>query len=187
MERLLPWLSLHCWMALAGVMLLLAAYLLITDLAPRAASAYAIVNAWKQHEARIASVQAGAAEKTHLDMRRLTLQERLSALYVSLPRSDQISALVQVLQDNAEAAAVGMQEIRPAARSAFDGYDALPFQVVVLGSFHQVSLFISRIEQSAYIIKVSRIHLERAGAQSDVLRAELSLSVIVLNEQEEAL
>ena len=186
MEHLLPWLSLHRWMALAGGMLLLSLYLLAADLVPRAASAYALFNTWSQQADRIASAKEGAAEEVLLGARRLELQEQLSDLYVSLPRSDQISTLVQVLQENAEATKVGMQEIRPSERSAFDGYDALPFQVVILGPFHRVSLFISRIEQSAYIIKVNRIHIERVGAQSDMLRADLALSVIVLNEQEDA-
>ena len=173
-------------MTLAGGMALLGAYLLVADLAPRAASAYALFGMWRQQQARIASVADGAGKQAHLEARRQWLEERLAGLYVSLPRSDQISSLVQVFQESAELVGVGLQEIRPTERTAFAGYDALPFQVVLQGTFHEIALFIHRIEQSSYIIKVRQVQLQRAAISSNRLRADVSLDVIVLKEQQAA-
>lgn len=178
------WIRAHRWMVLAGGMALLGVYLLVADLAPRAASTYALFDAWRQQQARIASIADGAGGQTHLEARRRRLQERLADLYVSLPRSDQISGLVQVFQESAELVGVGLQEIRPTERTTFAGYDALPFQVVLQGSFHEIALFIHRIEQSSYVIKVRQVQLQRASISSNRLRADVSLNVIALKEQQ---
>ena len=180
------WLQTHRWLALAGGMALLGVYLLVVDLTPRIASTYALFEAWRQHQVRIASVTDGTVKQAHLEARRQQLQERLADLYVSLPRSDQLSTLIQVLQESADAVGVGLQEIRPTERTAFAGYDALPFQVVLQGSFHEIALFIHRIEQSSYVIKVRQVQFQRASISSNQLRADVSLNVIVLKEQQGA-
>ena len=180
------WIQAHRWMALTGGVALLSVYLLVADLAPRAASTYALLEAWRQQQVHIASVTDGAVRQTHLEAQQHLLQERLADLYVSLPRSDQISTLIQVFQESAEFVGVGLQEIRPTERTAFAGYDALPFQVVLWGSFHEIALFIHRIEQASYIIKVRQVQLQRTSISSNQLRADVSLDVIVLKEQQAA-
>ena len=57
METITEWLSRHRWKTLAGVVAGLCLYLLAAELAPRAASAFSLYEAWQQHEARIASVK----------------------------------------------------------------------------------------------------------------------------------
>ena len=178
------WIQTHPWMALAGGMALLGIYLLVADLAPRTASTYALFEAWQQQQVRIASVTDGVVRQTHLEAQQQLLQERLADLYVSLPRSDQISTLIQVFQESAEFVGVGLQEIRPTEKAAFTGYDALPFQVVLGGAFHEIALFIHHIEQASYIIKVRQVQLQRTSISSNQLRADVSLDVIVLKEQQ---
>ena len=173
-------------MALAGGLALLGACLLATDLAPRAAAAYALFETWRQQQARIASVADGTQRQVHLEARRRQLQEHLADLYVSLPRSDQVSRLVQVFQESAAFIGVRLQEIRPTERTAFEGYDALPFQLVLQGSFHETTLFVHRIEHSSYIIKVRQVQFQRTSISSNQLRADISLDVIVLKEQQGA-
>ena len=183
MIRVRTWLQERRWLALAGCVAGLVVYVLLADFVPRAAKVYAVFDTWQEQQARILSLADATLQQEHLEARRRTLQGRFDRLYVNLPRSDQISVLVQVLQQSAEAVEVGLQQIRPAERKTFAGHDALPFQVVLLGSFHEIGRFINRVEQSAYVIKVEHVRLTRMRPPSKALQAEVRLNVIVLKEQ----
>ena len=94
-----------------------------------------------------------------------------------------MSIILQVLQESADSAAVHVREVRPAARTSFTNYDEVPFEVILGGTFHEAGTFISRIEQSPYVIKVKQLALRRTTPASADLVAELVLSVIILKEQ----
>ena len=183
MERLFVWVQMHRWMALASFVAVLSLYVLVGELIPRTASAFERYSTWRQQEARIASVTNWEADQLQLAARKRLLQRRFAALYVSLPRSDHMSIILQVLQESAEAEAVNLQEVRPAERATFANYDEVPFEVKLRGTFHQVGAFVGRMEQSSYVIKVKRLQYQRASPASTELLAELVLSVIVLKEQ----
>ena len=183
MERLSLWVQMHRWMALAGFVAVLSLYVLLGELVPRAASAFEGYRTWRGQEARIASVTNWEAEQLQLAARKRLLQKRFAALYVSLPRSDHMSIILQVLQESADAEAVHLNEVRPTQRATFANYDEVPFEVKLRGTFHEVGAFIGRIEQSSYVIKVKQLQYQRASPSSNELIAALVLSVIVLKEQ----
>lgn len=183
MERVMTGFGEHRWRALAAAVAALSLYALFGELAPRVVSAYRLYRAWQHQEARIASVADWEDEHRRLAARKRLLQTRFAALYVSLPRSDHMSIILQVLQESAEAQQVDVREIRPTERTSFVTYDEWPFQVIVQGTFHQIGAFIGRIEQSPYVIKVKRIQFKRASPASASLTADLLLSVIILKEQ----
>ncbi len=162
----------------------LSLYVILGELVPRAVSAYEIYGVWQQQETRIASVANWEVDQRQLAARKRLLQKRFAALYISLPRSDHMSIIVQVLQESADAHGVEVKTIRPTARASFATYETLPFQVVLEGSFHQLGAFIGRIEQSPYVIKVRHLQFKRASPTSGGLVADLLLSVIILKGQE---
>jgi type IV pilus assembly protein PilO len=170
-------------MALAGFVAALSLYVFLGEFLPRTAAAIERYRTWRQQEARIASVTNWEAEQLRLTTRKRLLQQRFAALYVSLPRSDHMSIILQVLQQSAEAEAVHLKEVRPAERATFANYDEVPFEVKLRGTFHGVGAFVGRIEQSPYVIKVKRLQYQRASPVSAELVADLVLSVIVLKEQ----
>ena len=183
MERLSIGLQMHRWKALAGFVAVLSLYVLVGELAPRASSAYGLYRTWKQHEARIASVTNWGVEQVQLNARKRLLQQRFAALYVSLPRSDHMSIILEVLQESADAEQVDPRQVRPTERVSFASYDELPFQVELHGTFHAIGAFINRMEQSPYVIKVKQLEMERSSTSPKTLVAELLLSVIILKEQ----
>ena len=183
MERLSLWIQMHRWMALAGFAAVLSLYVLFGEVVPRITSAYGLYRTWKQHEVRIASVTNGEVEQAQLSARKRLLQQRFAALYVSLPRSDHMSIILQVLQESADSAAVHVKEVRPTERTSFANYEEAPFEVILGGTFHEVGTFISRIEQSPYVIKVKQFEFRRRSPASVELVAELVLSVIILKKQ----
>ena len=183
MDRLSVWLQMHRWMALAAAMAVLSLYVLLGELVPQVSNTYGLYRTWRHEQAQIASVANWEVEQIQLSAEKRLLQHRFAALYVSLPRSDHMSILLQVLQESADAEQIDLEQIRPAERTSFAGYDELPFQVELQGGFHAVAAFINRIEQSSYVIKVKGLQVRRASAKSAMLVADLALSVIVLKEQ----
>lgn len=177
------WFVHHRWRVLAAGVALLCVYGVLGELAPRAGAAYAAYEAWQRQEATIASMARWAEERQALSHRKRRLQERFAALYVSLPRSDQMSILLQVLQESADAAGVTVRHVRPAEHVRFAAYDELPFAVEVAGGFHALGAFISRIEQSPYVITLDGFEIRRPAVTAARLHATLSLSVIALHEQ----
>lgn len=170
-------------MALTVGITCLSVYLLLADVGPRFAAAYTLFDVWQQQQATIASVEDWTMRQEQLDTRKRLLRQRFTDLYVNLPRSDQMSRLFQVLQESAGAVPVILQEVRPVERMTFAGYDELPFQLVLRGTFHEVGQFINQVEQSPYIMKVKQLRLQRTTTAAVTLRAEMLLSVIVLKEQ----
>ena len=183
MERLSVWLQMHRWMAAAGFVAVLSLYVLFAELIPRIATAYGLHHTWRQQQARIASVANWEIEQIQLSAKKRLLQKRFVALYVSLPRSDHMSIILQVLQESADAAEVDFKHLRPAARTSFASYDELPFEVEIQGRFHAMGAYINRIEQSPYVIKVKQLQFKRPSLSSETLVAELLLSVIILKER----
>jgi len=186
MAHLGTWIQACRWRALTGSAACLVGYLLIADGWPRAAWTYTSFGTWRQQRAKIASVAEWEVRGAQLDGRKRLLQRRFADLYVNVSSSDQISVLLQVLQESAAAIKIELREIRPAERMALPGYEALPFQVVLHGRFHKIGRFIDYLEQSPYVVKVQQIHLQRASPSSEELRAEVSFSVIVLKAWEGA-
>ncbi|MDX1545802.1 MAG: type 4a pilus biogenesis protein PilO [Rhodothermales bacterium] len=176
------WFAHHRWRGLAAGVALLCVYGVLGELAPRAGAAYAAYGAWQRQEATIASMARWDEERQALSHRKRRLQQRFAALYVSLPRSDQMSTLLQVLQESASAAGVDVRHVRPAEHARFATYDELPFAVEVTGDFHALGAFINRIEQSPYVIKLKGFEIRRPAVAAR-LHATLSLSVIALHEQ----
>ncbi len=183
MERLSAWLQMHRWMAAAGFVAVLSVYILFAELIPRAATAYGLHRTWQQQQARIASVANWEVEQIQLSARKRLLQQRFATLYVSLPRSDHMSIILEVLQESADAEQVDPRQVRPTERVSFASYDELPFQVELHGTFHAIGAFINRMEQSPYVIKVKQLEMERSSTSPKTLVAELLLSVIILKEQ----
>ena len=183
MERLTAWVEAYRWKALAGLAAVLSLFVFVTSLIPHASSAYGRYRTWRQQQAKLASVANWEAQYLQLSTKKRLLQQRFATLYVSLPRSDHMSIILQVLQESADTAQVDLKHVRPTERISFAHHDALPFQVELAGAFHALGTFTSRIEQSPYVIKVEQLRFQRAASSPETLMAELVLSVIILKEQ----
>ena len=94
-----------------------------------------------------------------------------------------MSIILEVLQESADAEQVDSRQVRPTERTSFASYDELPFQVELQGTFHALVAFINRIEQSPYVIKVKQLEFGRSSAASEIVVADVLLSVIILKEQ----
>ena len=183
MDRLHEWLHYHRWMALTAGVVLLCVYVCVGELIPRSMNTYNLFRQWQGQQDKIAAVEDWDTEQLALNLRKRQLQRRFAALYVSLPKSDHMSTILQVLQESADSSNVVIGQVRPTERVPFGTYDELPFEVEVAGPFHDVGRFINRIEQSAYVMKVKGLMLQRPSVASSRLHMTLRLSVIIFHEQ----
>lgn len=183
MENLSHWYTQHRWLALTSVLVGLVIYGLLTEGVPRSRALYGLFQEMQTQRERIASVDTWQAEKLQIQQRRTFLEKRFADLYVNLPKSDQMSIILQVLHQSAQEAGITLQHVRPAERIAYASYDELPFEVDCEGSFHGIGLFANTIEQSRYLMKVHRLRLTRDLEEVDLLEGSLTLSVIILKEQ----
>lgn len=173
----------HRWRAITGVLVLLACYVLLTDALPRMFAVTELYATWQAHQTKIAAVATWERQEKTLDVRRQHLQQRLDRLYVSLPQGDQMSAVLQVFQSQADASGVRLQRIQPDERMVFENHDELPLHIELTGRFHALETFIHATETSAFLIKVKKVALQRASPTSPALEATLLGHVILLKGQ----
>ena len=106
----------HRWAAAAAFGSLLAAWLTAAAIVPRYADAISCWQAWRTQRQRLSAVVDWEVERTHLGARRLYLQQYFESLYVSLPHSDQMSAILQTLQQYAADLEVRLEQVRQGER-----------------------------------------------------------------------
>ncbi|MEM6647182.1 MAG: type 4a pilus biogenesis protein PilO [Bacteroidota bacterium] len=133
-------------------------------------------------QATLASLDKWAYEKRLVEARSVQLQQRFKDLYVSLPRSDQMSTILGLLHEHADQFGVRLTEVRPAERMAYARYDQWPVALHIEGDFHAVGRFVATIEQAQYLMKVAQLELWQDGALGAVLKGQLDLHVIILKE-----
>lgn len=183
MDALAHWYTQHRWLALTGLVVTLTAYGLLLEGIPRSQALYQLFQDLRTQRERVASVDTWQAEQFQIKQRRSFLETRFADLYVSLPKSDQMSIILQVLHQSALEAGITLQQVRPDDRIAYANYDELPFEVDCEGSFHGIGAFANAIEQSRYLMKVRQLRITRTPTEVDLLEGSLTLSVIILKDQ----
>lgn len=184
METLLQWLDEHRWRAAAIGGLLLGLYVVVVFLMPRLQALVHNYRGWQADEGTLSAVATWPQERMRVQAQRRHLEARFAQLYVSLPRSDQMSTILEVLQTHALETTVSIKQVRPGDRLAHANYDDVPFELELQGSFHALSRFVHRIEQSQYLMKVMALTIDPAKAPTPdaPLLGTLSLQVSILKE-----
>ena len=178
------WLNARGWKAVTTGASILTVLLLYNIVLPRIIEARIIWRNWQDQKERVVLAVTWEIEKTNLATRQLMLEQYFENLYISLPKSDQMSVILQLLQRRAEELEVRLNHVRPGERKTHVNYDELPLQVELQGSFHGIGAFINQVEQSQYLMKLTELELVGTPAPYSNILAELSLSVIILKEKE---
>src|SRR5690606_26892489 len=133
--------------------------------------------------AKVASAVTWEVEQTSLEARRLYLEQYFASLYVSLPKSDQMSVILQALPRYASAGEVRLEQVGQEERVAHETFDELPVSVALQGTFHGIGAFVDQVERSRYLMKVAGVDVEADPRPYPVLHARLQLRVIILKEK----
>ncbi|MEM1269078.1 MAG: type 4a pilus biogenesis protein PilO [Bacteroidota bacterium] len=164
-------------------MIVLTGFLLVTEFAPRLGVLWTRYEALQTHQDRLATAENWQHEKVAVSRRRQQLRAAHEALFVSVPRSDQMSAVIGELQAAADSAGVLVLEIRPEDRGERTAYDVLPVHVEVEGGFNAVGDYLARVERSRYVMRTQRVALTAPAEVPGPVHAELDVRVVILQEE----
>lgn len=171
------------WNQIALVGALLALLVLVFEIVPRFGEAAALAEEWWALEARLAEAEGAQAERVWLEAESEALEQDLGRLLVSLPRRDQLSAVLGELQRHAAATGVTIHRIQPAEPVSQRTHELLPIRVEARGAFHDVGRFIDRIERSPLLMRVRDLALTSEGR---LVLADVDLDAVVLGSGDEA-
>lgn len=193
MDALSTWIDDHRWAALTIGVLLLSLYLTAGTLWPRFQATMTLYDAWQDNEDKLRSVTQWPVDQVRLQVRRRRLEKRFERLYVSLPRSDQMSIILETLQQNAHRSGVAIKQIRPGQRVAHATYDHVPFEMELRGTFHALCRFAHYVEQSRFLMKVDVLSIRSEPRRSasttapiPALSAALTIHVSILKQHASA-
>ncbi len=181
MDLIRHWFSWHYWQFLAALWIVFCLLLVSQELWPRAKQVISDYYAWQQNLQKISDMQDWENRSMLLTKKTARLEEQVQELYISIPNNDQMSVILDCLQQSSRGINLTLQQIKTADPITFDSHLEQPIHVVASGHFHDVGVFIDRVEKSPYLIKVASMKVSRTGSLKDALIAELDLNAIVLS------
>jgi Tfp pilus assembly protein PilO len=171
------------WITISLVGGLLVLGVLWTVVIPRARSAYQSYHTWQEKQNRIQAARSWKTQLAQLRREQKQLRQRLDSLFVSFPRGDQMSVVLEVLQTQARRTGIVLRQLQPDAKQTFETYEVLPLDVSLSGRYHAIGRFVDLIEQSKYLMQVEQINMQTEDMVTDTLQTQLRLSLVTLREQ----
>lgn len=127
-----------------------------------------------QLQAEIANVrmeiqrtQAIADQLPDLENHLQELEERLEILSIILPEERQTDALLRQLQAVASDVGLNIQRVTNRDFVAFDFYAEAPFEMALVGSYHELARFFDRISKMARVVNIDQVEIQQATQLPD--------------------
>ena len=168
------------WTSAAVAVAATALFIAVVEVGPALAEVGRLLQAHSAQKARLEQVAGAPAELRTLQAEQRRLRQDLGDLLVSLPRRDQLSAVLIELQGHAEDTGVALDRLEPGEPAVRRTHEALPIQVELSGGFHEVGRFLDRLERSALLMHVGTVTLRGDGSLGDPLRGAVALEAIRL-------
>jgi len=104
------------------------------------------------------------------------LDEQLKKNRITLPASSELPAFFMHLQKQAAAAGVSVLSWRRIKESAVETYVKVPVQIILTGTYYQISNYFRLLSQTDRIISVANLNLSPARVKNDeiILRAQFT-------------
>ena len=180
MQLFRSWINWHRWQFVAILWVLLCLMLVYLELGPRLRLLMASYGAWRSNEQTIAGMSDWEAKSNVLAEKISDLEQRVTTLYVSIPRNDQMSVILDCLQRSSEGIEMVQRQIKTEAPLDYAAHQEQPLRILAGGTFHGIAAFIDRIERSPYLIKVTALEIKRGDVPGEMLNAALGLQAIVV-------
>ena len=168
------------WPLTTLIGVLLAGLLCVLEVSTRVHDVYRNLADRKTAKQEISSAKHWQSELARLQIQKNEVIKKLEAIYASPAGSDRFSAVLSMLEENAEAVGVNIDEVRPGERVAQNGYDVFPLEISLTGSFEQVYEFTNWIERSRQLVHVGGFDLAPVQPLSPMLTATLQLNALIL-------
>ncbi|MFK7849037.1 MAG: type 4a pilus biogenesis protein PilO [Rhodothermales bacterium] len=180
MSQLRTWVTLHYWQFVGCCWVVFCLLLVLIEILPRAIVVVDTRKEWKISEAEKLRMGTWEVKSLQLAQQTKVLEAQLDALYISVPRNDQMSVILDCLQKSSRDTGLSLQQIKTGTSVSKNTHEEQSISVIAKGTFHALGTFIDRIEQSPYLIKIKSLHIEREGKLKEELLAKLELQAIVV-------
>ncbi len=181
MREVQHWLKVHYWQGVAGLSGGLIVLLFFLEVRPQITYLIDTIRDIHVNESKSQEVQNWEVMQAKLESKEEALQRQLNSLYIAIPRNDQMSVILECLQESNSGLELSLRQIKTKPPMKFASHQEQPVNVSAYGGFHAVGLFIDRIEKSPYLIKVEALQIERIGKLRSSLSATLSFHAIVVD------
>ncbi len=180
MNQLHIWVKLYHWRFVGVSWAVFSLWLLMLEIIPRATVVVETYHQWQLNKAEILKMEVWETQRFQLEQQITLLDTQVKALYISIPRNDQMSVILDCLQESSQDIALSLQQIKTGTPVTKNAHQEQPLSVIAKGTFHALGTFIDRLELSPYLIKVESLQIEREGKLKGDLIAALELQAIVV-------
>jgi Tfp pilus assembly protein PilO len=109
------------------------------------------------------------------------LEEVYSKLFVSMPRNDEMSAIVELIFSQGRKAGIKIHRITPVKPEKQSSFTELTLILKSSGSFHQMLKFINELEQANHLVRLNRLLMSAdENPVSGFLNSDIQLSFMVV-------
>lgn len=128
----------------------------------------------KQHQA--ANLQAYRNQM-------LVMQESFGKMLQKLPTANEMPGLLEDISKTGVGSGLTFELFAPMPEVAHDFYIEVPIQISVLGNYHQIAAFLSRVGQMKRIVTIHDFSIEtpdkmkQAGGTGDLLKFKLTAKI----------
>ncbi|MGF1670728.1 MAG: type 4a pilus biogenesis protein PilO [Balneolaceae bacterium] len=171
------------WKAFALIAVLVSVYMMFAVLIPKAGDIIDVYNYNRNLEYKINSVDDWQALLADYNDQQQLLENVHSKLFVSMPRNDEISAIVGLIFSRGRKTGIKIHRITPIEPEQRTGFTEISLLLKAAGSFHQMLKFINELEQTNHLVRLNRVTLS-AGEQPPhrTLETEIQLSFVVIQK-----
>jgi len=178
------WIDENRWKAAAAAVVLLALYLFVNVLVPVMQQSRETFYHVQQQEQKIEMAANWKEKQKEYNRQEQKLSKLYSRLFVHIPENDQMSAIINLLIEEARKAEVAIRRVEPLDHIEKKAYTLVPIELNVEGGFHRILRFMNGLEQANYLVRLTRLSMEAPGEYGNgVLSVRLRLNVTVIQNE----
>jgi len=106
------------------------------------------------------------------------MRKTFSELLRQLPKERQLAELIEELSQQASASSVKLPTLKPLPEQNRDFYVDLPMELSVVGSYHALGDFVSRLSNMPRIVTLHNFSIKSSGKNKDSKAEMLEMNVV---------
>jgi Tfp pilus assembly protein PilO len=120
-----------------------------------------------KNETEITDKKIIAENLTQFQREHELLKQQLAEALTALPLSDNLDELLTDMNDNANKAGLLIRNLSPKPKIAYGFYQAIPLDMTVSGTYHEIAVFLESLSKLRRIVNVSGLSLSSAHNEND--------------------
>jgi len=109
-------------------------------------------------------------QEKELETKKAVVLEDIAALQTKnkryrpmLSESQEVSWLIEALNQMAQASSIALTSVTPLAAEPVAGFKRIPVRIQTAGNYHQIGDFVSRVESESHFIKIDSVEMENTS------------------------